>query len=505
MSRIEALNRGYAASTSLVRNGVEILAVGDPAGARLNAAARQLMLAIREDGPGLWDDLVGAVKSLRWRLATQPQPIEFNLALKDGVVQVTRQVRRLRGAVANDALLDELAAAAGKVVESDPVLGAVLLRSIEEVGPKDCVVVAASTTASLAMGEWLRRLGVTVLTAGELKHTLPDMEQSYVVGPPRFFRSSVVTAPMTSSVSFVMPSWFGDRQIPHSAIAPYADGAIRIKARVFTEGDLAEPESAHSDDKALEDEFLPGPVWESNQIPHREPSNDEVVARKLLLGGNLALWLDDGERIRIVDPQQPIGERVTYADLASVRRGTYLLLRQGETEHWALYEAALDRLGDRRGVIDASQQAWKQQLQVRLTQLGYRALVRELRSRGVKAADRARAWIDPNLVRPHSDHDFEQLLQWLGLPIQPSFGNATLLRRAIYQASSEIREQLETAISAADLFALERDGHLSLDVKTAGFRGILATRVLAISPHTQIVSRNDARVLFEDRSGQWLE
>ena len=41
---------------------------------------------------------------------------------------------------------------------------------------------------------------------------------------------------------------------------------------------------------------------------------------------------------------------------------------------------------------------------------------------------------------------------------------------------------------------MERAGHLGLDVDTAGFRGILAARVLAISPHAEIVSRHDARI-----------
>ena len=75
----------------------------------------------------------------------------------------------------------------------------------------------------------------------------------------------------------------------------------------------------------------------------------------------------------------------------------------------------------------------------------------------------------------------------------------------LYQVSAEIGRQLEAAVSAADLSALETTGNLSLDVKTEGFRGILATRVLAISPYSEIVSRHDARVPFEDRSGQWLE
>jgi hypothetical protein len=505
MSRIDTLNRRYAASASLSDHGVEIVAVGDPAGSRLNSIARELMVVVREDGPGLWDDLVGAVKSLRWRLVTQPQPIAFNPAITDAADQVARQVRRLRGSVENELLLSELVAAAAAVSASDPPLGAVLLRSIEEAGSSDCVVVGANSFASAAINDWLGSLGVRVMTARELERGQINASQSYAVGPPRFFRSSLVTAPVTASVSFFMPAWFGDRQIPQSPIAPYADGAIRIAARVFFEGDLAAQESPTTEHDAAEDEFLPQPVWGTRQSPDREPTSDEVDARKLFLSGGLALWLDDGERIRALDPHQPVGERVMYVDVASLRPGTYLLLRHGLTEHRALYETALSRLGDRGAGLEASQGAWKHQLQARISQMGARSVVRELASSGVKAADRARAWGQSNLVRPHSDHDFEQLLRWLGLPIQPSFGNATLLRRTIYKVSAEIREQLETAVSAADLSTLEREGHLSFDLPSVGFRGILATRVLAISPYTEIVSRNDARVPFEDRHGKWLE
>src|SRR5262245_23470079 len=110
MSRIADLNRRYATAAALLRNGVEIVAVGDPAGARLNAAVRQLLFAVRDDGPGVWDDLVGAAKALRWRLVTQPQPITVNPALVEASEEVRRQAGRLRGAVADEALLDELAA-----------------------------------------------------------------------------------------------------------------------------------------------------------------------------------------------------------------------------------------------------------------------------------------------------------------------------------------------------------------------------------------------------------
>lgn len=504
MSRIEALNRRYAASSSLIQYGVEILAVGDPAGARLNAACRQLMFRVGEDGPELWEDLLGSVKSLRWRLMTHPQPIGFNPALRDGAAEVLRQTRRLRGAVTEDALLDKLAAAAAGVTTQDPVLGGTLLRSVQEVGATDCVVVAASASARAAISEWLGPEGINVVTVSSLKHMNP-VEQSYAVGPPRFFGPSLVTAPMTDAVSFVMPAWFRDRQIPSSVLTPHAEGAICVRVRLSMEGDLAEPESRVEDEGDFVEEFLPQPVWGSPESPRREPRSDEVEARRLLLSGNRGLWLDNGERIRALDPEQPAGERVVHIDVETVQVGTYLLLREGETEHEAVYQAALDRLGERSLEVAATQRAWKQRLQRRLSQMGPSRVESELRTAGVKTVERAPAWREPNLVRPQSDQDFEKLLRWLDLPVQPSFGNAVLLRREVYRTIAQIREQLESAVSAADLSALERDGHLRVDVGSAGFRGILAARVIAVSPHTEIIPRNEARVPFEDWSGQWLE
>jgi hypothetical protein len=502
--RIETLNRRYAASAALLRNGVELIAVGDAVGARLNTSARELLAAHRDDGPGLWDDLVGAVKALRWRLATQPQPINHNAGLRDGASLVVHQVARLRGAVANDALLNGLEEAATTLVTVDPPLGSILRDSILEVGVKDCVVVAASIPARQGLFEWLCQIGVQVFTTSDLERSHIEVGQAYIVGPPRFFRPSLVTAPVTSSISFFVPAWFGDRAIPRSAIASYADGAIRIQARTYTAGEVVDTQ-VPAIPAEPEDDFLPRPIWGERQSPDREPTFDEVEARKVLLSGDLAVWLDDGERIRTLDPSQPNGERVTYTPVSAVREGTFLLLRQGESERGALHEAALHLLGEGAPEVEASQTSWKQQLSRRLVEQTYQAVARELRGRGVKAADRARAWTEPCLVRPIKDSDFELLLQWLNIPIQPTFGRARMLRTALYQASANIREQLEAAVSAQDVSVLERDGHVLFDGKIEGFRGMIATRVLAIAPHKEIVSRREARSLFPDRSGQWLE
>lgn len=505
MSRIRSLNQRYAASAALARSGVQIIAVGDPAGSRFNVAVRRLMITLHDDGPALWDDLVGAAKALRWRLITQPQPLVFNPGLIHMAEEVRRHARRLRGAVGDQGLLGELAASAAGVVEGDPVVGSALLRDCVEAGTETCVAVAASKPAQAGLERWLKEHDVRVLTSGELERDQPERDHAYVVGPPRFYRSSLVTAPVTSGVSFLLPAWFGDRSVPRSAIAAYAEGAIRVEAKVFTEGDTTEPVEDFPAEEQDEDVYLPRPVWGPRSSEDREPNSEEIVAHKVLLSGNLAMWLDDGERIRSLDPEQPVGERITYTEVAAVRQGTYLLLRQGATEHGALYQAAIAKLGARGGAVDASQTLWKDLLAEKIRALGYRKTVKELITAGVKTADRARAWTDPNLIRPNSDQDFELLLKWLGIPVQPTFGYAASLRKMLYQVSAEIGKQLETAVAAADLSVLETAGHLSLDVTTEGFRGILATRVLAISPHSEIVSRHEARLPFEDRSGQWLE
>lgn len=507
MNRIELLNQRYSASASIARHGVEIVAVGDPEGARFDRAVRRLIAAIREDGPALWDNLSGVCKALRWRLITQPQPIVCNQRLVELIGEVGRQARRLRPAVANSDLLEEIAASAGALghPEREPAVAVELLRTCLEAGPDTCVVIAASKSAQIGLTSWLTEHGIRVMTARDLQRDPPNRDQAYVVGPPRFFGPSLTTAPVTEAVTFLVPAWFGDRTVPRTAISPYSDGAIRVNTREFTVGDVSDP--APHELVELEDESacLPQSIWLPREPENREPTSDEVLARKVLLSGNLAMWLDDGERIRTLDPRQPPDERVTYTDVAAVSEGTYLLLREGVTERGALYQAGLAKLGAQASDLDATQKGWKRLLGQRLHEQGHRQVEAELRSVGVGTPERARAWTDQSLIRPKSKQDFIVLLEWLGIPVQPTLENATRLRKLIYRENANITRELEAAASVADLGELESKGYLKLNPISEGFRGIVATRVIAISPYTDIIPRHEARLLFPDRSGQWIE
>ena len=255
-----------------------------------------------------------------------------------------------------------------------------------------------------------------------------------------------------------------------------------------------------------EEDLLPQPVWGSRVSEDRAPNADEVEVRKILLSGNRAIWLDDdGERIRALDPTQPPGERVGYSEVPAVAPGTYLLLREGEAERESLHARAFTRIGPRASAIQESQASWKSALIEQLRARGIRDSERALRALGVRAAGQVRAWASPHVIRPQSDGDFERLLGWLGLPIQPHFGHASLLRHEVHRATRELRDRLEAAADAADLHELERVGHMTLDIAEPGFRGMFVTRVLAIAPFTELVARYDARVPFADEGAQWLE
>lgn len=504
MSRIEDVAHRYEAAGSLMDQGVSIFAVGDPAGAQLNAAIRRTLFTLGDERSEVWNGVLQAANALRWRRMTQPQPREFqtNQPLIDDIV---RQAKRLRNLVSDGALLDLIADAAVAVGATDSPTGAVLLESIQEVGPDGCVVVASKGAARAGLASWLDEVGATVLIPSDLDAVRPTVEVSYVIAPPTFMPSSVVTAPVTPEVTFLMPAWFGNRSVPSSTLGVHAEGQIVVKTTVHQIGDTGEPENAVAEDEDVADVYFPQPDWGTRTSGDREPTSDEMEAWKVLLAGGQGLWLDDGDRIRSLDPKQPEGARVGYEAVKSIVPGTYLVLREGETERGAMYDQAVIGLGARATGILATQARWKARLEERLARVGSRRAMLELERVGVRSCGQVRAWADPRLICPQRDADFALLLDWLGEPAQPTYGNAITLRRAVYKASADLRKELEAAVGRADLRVLERDGILHLDLPREGFRGMIVARVLAKAPFTEIVSRHQVRVPFPDGSAQWLD
>lgn len=504
MSRVHDVGRRYEAAASVIHQGVNIFAVGDPAGAQLNAAIRRAVLALGNDRSEIWNGVIQAARVLRWRRMTQPQPAQFQThqSLIDYIVS---QADRLRSLVTNGDLLDLLAEAAVAVGMNNSPLGSVLLESIQEVGPDACIVVATNGAARAGMADWLHGIGAKVAVSSELESIGGVAEISYVITPPTFTPRAVLTAPVTPEVTFITPAWFTNQSLPTSELGVHAEDQIVVKTSVHQIGDMAEPETAVVDDEEIQDVYFPQPVWGTRASDDRELATGEVEAWKVLLAGGRGLWLDDGDRIRSLDPKQPEGARLGYEAVNHILPGTYLVLREGETERGAMHDEALVALGEGARDIFSTQAYWKARLQEQLSRVGSLRAIAELERLGVRSSGQVQAWLDARLICPQRDADFALLLDWLGVPSQPTFDNAITLRRAVYKASANLRRELEAAVGRADLRVLERDGILHLNLPREGLRSMFVARVLARAPFTEIVSRHQVRVPFVEGSAQWLD
>ena len=112
MSRVHDVARRYAAAGSVMHRGISILAVGDPAGAQLNAAIRRTLFVLGDERSEVWSGVLQAANALRWRRMTQPQPTQFQ-AQQPLIDDIVRQAKLLRNLVSDGALLDLIAEAAG--------------------------------------------------------------------------------------------------------------------------------------------------------------------------------------------------------------------------------------------------------------------------------------------------------------------------------------------------------------------------------------------------------
>lgn len=508
MSRAALVARRYEMSERLVSTGASLFVVGDSLGARLDSAVRDITRLEREYGDTTWEPLLAPAKGLRWRLIMRPQPISHNPRLVATCHEAREQVRRMRLFTGDDhaRLLDGLDDCLASLAVTDPPNGEVLADSVSETGPAACFVVAGSGTAAAELQPWLSTARMHAYRPAELSGLAGLAEErdvAYCIGPPAFFPPSLVTAPPASEVTFIFPSWFTHRAVPLTEVGQRGEGCIRVSTREYPCGDAGQHAPQGPGTGALDDYLMPVPAW-PEATGGIAAASDTVMARKVLLSGGWATWLDDtGERIRTLDPTQPSGSRVVSAPLGSVEPGTILILRRDAAERDLLLEQAMQSLGARRQDVEATQAAWKEALSARLHAMGFNAVCAELDRRGVKTSHRVQAWTDPALARPRGDQSYTALLDWLGIEAQPTITHAGMVRKARSRAAHAFTKKLEMAANQADVALLARQGNLEFSILGAG--AALATQVLAISPNAVAIPRGETRCLLPDRSGRWLE
>ncbi|MFG1953948.1 hypothetical protein [Micromonospora sp. NPDC048830] len=509
MTILDYLGDLYAAAGSMVDDdgAVELVAIADERGGALDRATRQLALEVEDGGFDRLRDLLVTARRLRWRVSTSPFPLACEAGSADlvaGLLELATQCKLMAGNETGRVLDDlALSVSALNTAEACP-LGDFLLESLREVSYTGCLVVVSSARSAAATRSWFDVLGIPVPVVSDRGKARPEIfQRAYLIGSPPLFGPAAFGAPRARRLVYLFPSWIVDRGLPIPSFSEHAEGGIRPQARLRRIGpDPLIPQRLRD----TEGQLAPDPMWKQAKarLPH---GIDEAHARKVLLCGGLSMMLDldEGESIRVLDPWRPAGSRVQMQQVEAVGPGSHLVLREGQTESGTLYERALARLAGQAPRVEQSQATWKAALRDRLQALGPGEVVRQLRARGVQAAAQAPTWTAQTLARPQGSDDFTVLLRWLGLPTEPYRRYADMLRRARYHAMTDIREALEAALGDADMNELQRTGILRLDLDIEGFAGIIATRVLALSPYLEVVPRSELRIPKGDEGARWLE
>lgn len=491
----------YRAAIEVAETPIAIARVEDPQGADLNKVLRRWRVRFGDVGDGSLADVMGGATALQWNRIVDPiAGSERTKSLANAVLEL---LDGLEAAVVESSIIEALRVAIAGVADTAPPIGIELKRFLAEVGDIPSAIVCTRRRDVDRIAHWAGSR-VTVVSGSFSIEAVESPQIAYALGPPSFFAAPVLTAPVAGEIIFLSPAWIKHYDVPQSPFSAVAEFPILFEHRLTGGRASATDELPQDLDFENSDLILPAPVW-------NEPATDEgansprAAAQKVLLSGNSAIWLDDGERIRTLDPEQPKGERVVYVRPEQLQLGNYLLLRPGVSDRAALRNLAFDQLGSRSAEVLQSQQQWKDALENRIADSGRAGVVSALDAMGVVAANQAVSWASEEVVAPRRRRDFELLLSWLELDLEDAMRNARAIQSAVMSVGHAARSELEDKISGSDLKRLVSDGHLEVEAVAVGISGMVAAEVLAISSRTWPIGKHNLRQLFADNGGRWLD
>lgn len=500
MQRLGAL---YELAGRVPTSDIAIVRVQDSCGQKLTSTIRDVRTRL-EESPELWEELFSALRLLRWEWVSGPGNDPASSERFENLSRTRSEVEGLRPRVGDIAnmLLSRVTVLCDRLEGSgEPPVAAEMRQLILEIGEESCTVLVANERQILQVALWLQRSGLSpnVVT----KRGLRDLElksQIYIWGSPRLFGHSLTTAPRAEQLTYVFPAWIFDNALPRSPIAEFSVGGISPIAREFGVGQPDRDAQGTED----VDDVAPTPEWPEQSKSAPDP--EDVECRNLLLSGGYSMMVDvEGERIRTIDLVSTDRSKLGHKAVSHLEVGDFIVARTGGTNTSALYGLTLEELGKDAPSVLEVQQSWKGPLQDRIESRGSHRVVRELRDLGVSAYRRALAWQLSAVARPQADQDFVLLLRWLSMPDGACFEASAKFRRARGRAVFRVTRSLETSLAAIDVDELERTGWRELKSELPGFAGIMACRILAISPNSYWIDHQKTRIARTEAVPMWLE
>lgn len=433
-----------------------------------------------------------------WRINSTPAaPTDLGLAeTADELKSLTYTVLQTRG----ESFARLVQRAAESLLEisgnGENPLGSAITQSLDEAQGRSIVVAPTLDSAFHVERLFVAAQRPTILTRADLPG-LPVTDHLVIVGSPHWYSYSnaAFTAPRAAVVEVVQYNWL---PYPTKTEGLLPVESVGVGRPVSIVGKRSHAPLVDADD------LPPSPNW--NAIAHQARSRGEgaaqVSARPVLLSNDYAILFSasGGSEVScaLIKEGSVSIERQSVADLLP---GAFVLVRTAGSGRDFIRELADQRFGadQYRPLLEE----WKAPLRERISTYGQRTVSKDVRRRGATTANVA-YWASPESIRPRSHHDFQVLLEYLGLSTRgPALMRAAdEVLGAHIEAGHYIRDLLEARLGETDFSSFDSQIRIQLEERDGGELSLF--RVLHVSDDAFIVDEDMLGQPFPTDGSTWL-
>ncbi len=452
-------------------------------------------------GEEFWGDLIRTLKRFRFRVATNPIPLDHP-ALEPAIDKRHLQILVERGEVSYPHVASEARVLLElwsllRVQNENPILQYL---SRLTTTARDVALVLPDTRLLRVSGEILRAGGlkhVEVRAPADLRGNVCH-DLLIPIGSTRWFPDYVFNSPRAPEIAVVGYKWFMRRWRPRV-----------VFFRPHGASESVEPFSEPEPDIELE---TPLPDIDWKEIERRAgaalgsqagtESQEKLEGILFTLHGGYAVFLEaqEGSTCLVIDLSEAVESRVMRIETRAVQPGMYILLRtEGGGDY--ILPVANRILQERATTYRTAQHAWKAKVRELADRQGLLRLSSRLRDLGARHADEnnIRHWMSERSIATQEDHDFLALMSLIGMDSKTSDRYLEMMRaiRAAHlRAGMAIRRRLLEQVKKADAEHLASQGRIDFVLPEAEGGKLSGFRVEARAPTTYLVPTSRLNHVF---------
>ena len=505
---IKELNSLYAS----IGIPVEQKKIQDPDLRSFSQNIRKLWLGLGEWlelSQGL-ENAIGALRRSDWRLRNDPTPrTSANIGIQQmrlGIDLLNQFQAQLPDELRHNFELAMVAAERIEKCEVTELTTSVtdIVSDFHSISNMGVSLVLPQNNIKSSVDDWIKTSnfrGVRAYTAHTLMADPKIHDKIVLVGLTKDYPDAIFTCifPLFG-IEVLSPSWIRDQEVVRGIFPDLSLISFEVPIISFEKPEPQPEQVMESFESYLE----PSGEIDTKRLEacaRRVVSNmgehlaEEAVDCKayLLANSQVVFFPLDSSEINTLDLSASSGDRVHRVAISTVRPGTIVLLRIGNSDTDSIILMADELGGSTARAAREAQRAWKTSLKEKMHELGTAKVTQDLQDLGI-TSPWIQEWARPSSIRPNSDVVFSSLLRYLDISIEETIAHMNHLRYLHQVAGMRFRKSLNKRFESIDATELSENGMLIVDIEdAAGVAKLGAFRVLSVGTEVFSIPQGSVR------------